>query len=145
MSMPDSGFFLEYEGSGKYITAMEWLWIWQNTSDAMNVNCMKAHENTNDQSKCMFAQETAKFVDVKMMPLQSRFDSWQAGCELQSKDDNLINAYGANLTDNFENLYINSNKQIHSAFLDSCKCLCLYVGVCCILIKFVCKRLSSLW
>ena len=26
MAMPDSGFFLEYEGYGDYISAMQWIW-----------------------------------------------------------------------------------------------------------------------
>ena len=34
-------------------------------------------------------------------PLQSRFDSWQAGCELGSKDAAQMNEYGKNLSSNF--------------------------------------------
>ena len=118
--MPDSGFFLEWEGNGKYITAMNWLINWQNTSAALNKECMDA--NSADTLKCMFAQETAPYENIRMFPLQSRFDSWQSGCELQSNNAADINDYGANLTTNFENMYIKNGKykMMHSGFLDSC-------------------------
>lgn len=120
LAMPDSGFFLEWEGNGKYITAMQWLIEWQNTSAALNQGCMAAHKG--DEYKCMFAQETAPYENIRMFPLQSRFDSWQSGCELGSSDAAQINAYGANLTANFEAMYIKGGDYaaMHSGFLDSC-------------------------
>lgn len=120
LSMPDSGFFLEWEGEGKYITAMNWLLEWQNTSAALNKQCMTA--NTQNPLKCMFAQETAPYENIRMFPLQSRFDAWQQGCELGTNDPTQENIYGNNLTINFENMYIMNGKysSSHSGYLDSC-------------------------
>ena len=87
----------------------------------MNVECMADHK-AEDQHLCMFAQETAPYVHVKMFPLQSRFDSWQTSQELRSSDATLINEYGANMTKVFEANYINNAKygESHAAFFDSC-------------------------
>eukprot|EP01084_Bolivina_argentea_P281690 482005_1 len=121
LSMPDSGFFMEYEGAGKYISGLNWNFIWTNATDAMNKECMADHK-PEDQHLCIFAQETAPYVHVKMFPLQSRYDSWQDGQELRSGNATLINEYGANMTKIFEANYVNNAKygKSHAAFFDSC-------------------------
>eukprot|EP01084_Bolivina_argentea_P281692 482007_1 len=120
LSMPDSGFFLEWEGNGKYVTAMQWLYPYCDTAAAMNKGCMAA--NSGQEWKCMFAQESAPYENIRMFPLQSRFDSWQTGCELGSSNVNDVNDYGTNLTTNFMNMYVNSKQYStgHAGFLDSC-------------------------
>eukprot|EP01084_Bolivina_argentea_P285134 488898_1 len=55
LSMPDSGFFMEYEGAGGYISGLKWNFVWQNASDAMNKECLV--DNVDEPSKCIFAQE----------------------------------------------------------------------------------------
>jgi len=105
LSMPDSGFFLEWEGNGKYVTAMKWLIEWQNTSAALNKECM-ANQKGGEEWRCMLAQENAPYENIRMFPLQSRFDSWQSGCELGLKDANQMNVYGKNLSDNFQEKYM---------------------------------------
>eukprot|EP00484_Ammonia_sp_Unknown_P021804 CAMPEP_0197027668 /NCGR_PEP_ID=MMETSP1384-20130603/7537_1 /TAXON_ID=29189 /ORGANISM="Ammonia sp." /LENGTH=381 /DNA_ID=CAMNT_0042456545 /DNA_START=19 /DNA_END=1161 /DNA_ORIENTATION=+ len=121
LAMPDSGFFLEWQGAGKYVSAMQWLYEWQNTSGAVNQQCIAA--NKENAWKCMFAQETGPYEGIRMFPLQSRFDSWQSDCEAGSKDNATMNEYGANLTTNFMDMYINAGgayASLHSGFLDSC-------------------------
>merc|ERR1719242_1046765 len=121
LSMPDSGFFMEYEGAGKYVSGLNWNFQFGNASAALNKECMADHK-AEDQHLCMFAQETAPYVHVKMFPLQSRFDSWQTGQELRSSDAGQINEYGHNMTNVFFENYINNAKYgtNHAAFFDSC-------------------------
>ncbi len=57
LSVSDSGFFLEWQGSGKYITDMQWLYPYYNTSAALDKGCMAV--NQVGEYKCMFAQEIA--------------------------------------------------------------------------------------
>jgi len=121
LAMPDSGFFLQYEGTGKYVTGLNWVYQYQNASASMNVECMQKHDE-DDKHLCMFAQQTAPYVHVKMFPLQSRFDSWQTDCELESKNPKVINEYGTNFTQIFEATYLNGTqyKEQHAAWLESC-------------------------
>eukprot|EP01084_Bolivina_argentea_P179253 309757_1 len=118
LSIPDSGFFIDYGSPGNYDTCMQWLFDNQNTSIALNQKCM---DNNDDDYKCMFAQYTAPYIENKMMVLQSRFDTWQTGAELRSNNATLINEYGNNLTrvimDTFVNTDVNKNRLL---FLDSC-------------------------
>ena len=60
-------------------------------------------------------------VKSKIFPLQSRYDSWQTGCELGSSDANEINQYGANLTTNFFNLFIDSDYDKRNAAMHHLK------------------------
>ena len=57
LSMPDSGFFMEYEGAGKYVSGLEWNFVFGNASGSLNEECMKIHSAAGHY--CMFAQETA--------------------------------------------------------------------------------------
>lgn len=120
LSMPDSGFFLEVEDRGKFITANQWIYENQNTTASMNPDCLAAYPN--DPFQCNFAQNTVPFIDVPMFALQARFDAWQTSCILQSTNDKQINEYGANFTQIFMSTYINGgdNGHLHGAFLDSC-------------------------
>eukprot|EP01084_Bolivina_argentea_P281693 482008_1 len=118
--MPDSGYFLQWEGNGKYITAMKWVYESSNASASLNKECM--FDNINQPWKCMFAQETAKYMNIRMFPIQPIFDSWQIQQELRSNDAAQINNYGRNLVDNFVNTYVNSQQysHLHGGFLESC-------------------------
>lgn len=118
MTMPDSGFFIESEGGSNYVRSLKWIYEYQNSS--LNVNCMKAHESTNDQYKCIFAQETAPYNNIKMFPLQSRFDSWQLYCEVDNNDNSTVNEYGNNFTTIINEQYRDTYTTLHSGFIDSC-------------------------
>ena len=103
------------------MSGLNWNYEWTNASDAMNRECMADHSDE-DKHLCIFAQETAPYVHVKMFPLQSRYDSWQDSQELISSNATLINEYGANMTKIFETNYINNARydEEHAAFFDSC-------------------------
>ena len=60
-----------------------------------------------------------KYIDTPVFVLQSRFDSWQIGNDLQSHDVDKINAWGNQLTKVlFDNLLLRDVK--HGAYVDSC-------------------------
>eukprot|EP01083_Nonionella_stella_P157954 513394_1 len=120
LGMPDSGWFPKYEGATKYVSGMSWNFVWQNTSEAMNQECMM--HNAKETSKCIFAEETAKYLKVKMFPIQSRFDYWQTLYQLKSSNATLINTYADNMTKVFKRNYANNSEygQKRAAFFDSC-------------------------
>ena len=121
MAMADAGWFMDYEGNGKYADCMRWIFEAQNTSIVLNQKCL---EKNKDGYKCMFAQHTAPFIDSKLMAIQSRFDSWQIGMELVSGDSSEINAYGQQLEKSMmEHFLKNSNLEARERmlYLDSCK------------------------
>ena len=118
MAMPDSGFFIDYAGNGNYDGCMKWIYEWQNTSIALNKDCM----NDTDDYKCMFAQYTAPYIKHKILALQSRFDTYQIQQELVSNNTILINEYGNNLTKIIIDNLINNGtyRNNHYLYLDSC-------------------------
>ena len=125
LALPDSGFFMDYEGEGKYDSCMKWLYEQQNTSIALNKKCLADYEPNGLSWKCMFAAVLAPYIESDMLALQSRFDSYQLGSELGAPDNEKdldCNIYGQNLTDVFMNEYINKvpKRAIHAGFLDSC-------------------------
>eukprot|EP01084_Bolivina_argentea_P206409 352430_1 len=120
LSMPDSGFFLEVQDRGKFITANKWIYENMNTTASMNPDCLKAHAD--DPFQCNFAQNTVQYIDAPMFALQARFDAWQTTCILESANAAKINEYGSNFTTVFMNSYLNGGAYHakHGAFLDSC-------------------------
>lgn len=127
MGLMDSGFFMQYEGTGKYITAMKWLWDNMNMTQGLNTKCMEYYKD--DPFQCMFAENLAPFIDVRTFNMQCRFDKWQQTCELESFDVNSTNEYGMNLTNVYTKMYENANGDMtiarnHGAFLDSCNRHC---------------------
>jgi len=121
-ALPDSGFFLEYETSTqKYVTGMQWVFKNGNCTSGVNQNCIQAHTKTNDTWKCIFAQETAPYIDVPVFALQSRFDSWQLTNILGNTNNNtLVNEYGNTFTKTFNQTFLQTNKNLHGGLLDSC-------------------------
>jgi len=114
--MPDSGFFLDYQGHPAYHSGMSWAFYQQNASSGVDADCIAG--NPGAEWRCMFAEHTAPFIHTPMFPLQSVYDSWQVDNDLGSTDANLINEWGKNLTALVEhNLLTNP---VHGIFLDSC-------------------------
>ena len=63
MALPDCGFFIDYVGNGNYDECMKWGYQWQNTSIALNKECMNAYaqkEGIMDDWKCMFYGSSRK-------------------------------------------------------------------------------------
>lgn len=117
VGMPDSGFFLDYESAKKYHSGMIWVFNQMNATSGVHQGCIAGHSAA-DQWKCMFAQHTAPFITTPMFPLQSEYDSWQTGQDLDSTDAKLINQWGANLTTLIQNNFLKADN--HGIFLDSC-------------------------
>ena len=51
---------------GKFITAMKWVNEWHNTTGALNKECI-ANQQKDKEWKCMLAQETAPYENIKMV------------------------------------------------------------------------------
>ena len=123
MSMPDSGFFLQFEGVGEYIKGWKWKYDNQNLSAILKLEqseCIAENDGDNELN-CVFAQNVAKYLKVKLFALQSRYDSWQLNNELcNTNNDTIVNGYGYNLTVNFLNNFINNKKINSGGYFDSC-------------------------
>ena len=125
MAMPDSGFFLDFAGVGGYVKGWKWKYDHQNLSNDLNIcqpECVDYYTNNGgDIMQCVFAQNIAQFVNVKLFALQGRFDSWQLTHEIcEENNDTASNGYGYNLTVNLLNNFIDTNKSLHFSYLDSC-------------------------
>jgi len=119
VGMPDSGFFLDFEGPPQYHTKMIWTFTWMNATSGVNERCIEAYRRTGDTWRCFFAQYTSPFIAVPIFPLQSEYDSWQVGNILGSKDTAAVNNYGALLTSLFKKNVLDPHSQ-NSVMLDSC-------------------------
>eukprot|EP00048_Salpingoeca_helianthica_P024201 m.30495 g.30495 ORF g.30495 m.30495 type:complete len:442 (-) comp9246_c0_seq1:86-1411(-) len=114
--MPDSGFFLDYQGTPQYHSGMIWAFYQQNSTSGVNQDCIAS--NVGQEWKCMFAPNTAPHVKTPLFALQSQYDSWQVKNDLDSTNTTVINAWGKTLTSLVKsNLLANP---IHGVFLDSC-------------------------
>ena len=87
MSMPDSGFFLQFEGVGEYIKGWQWKYDNQNLSYVLNICQTECVAQQNEELDCVFAQNIAPYLKVKLFALQSRYDSWQLNNELCNTDN----------------------------------------------------------
>jgi hypothetical protein len=123
-AMPDSGFFLEYQGKGQMMTPEKWQWDYMNYTASLNQDCIRG-KGPEFAWYCLFAQETAPYSSVNMFALQSEYDSWQIQGELVSNNAAQINVYGQNLTDTIIATYFTGKyASKHSMFLDSCSHHC---------------------
>ena len=124
-AMPDSGFFLEYQGKGMLMTGVQWQFDYFNSSASLNEDCIK---KKSDEYKylCIFAQETVPYNKYNTLGLQSQYDLWQTGNMLVSGNFGEINDYGQNLSATIFDTYLNNGdyKDNHSIFLSSCAYHC---------------------
>ena len=84
MSMPDSGFFRQFESVGNYVTGWKWKYDNQNLSATLNleqIECVMDNGRDNELN-CLFTENIALYLNVTVFALQSRFDSWQLNHEL---------------------------------------------------------------
>lgn len=70
------------------------------------------------EENCFFAEHTAPHVTTPLFPLQSEYDSWQAGNILGSKDAAQLNAFGKDLTKRYQDNVLRHAR--NGGFLDSC-------------------------
>jgi len=140
VGMPDSGFFLDYEGvvesypedlpyfglrdqAHTYHDNMVWVFTNMNATAGLDADCIDAHTPTGDQWKCIFAEHTAPFISTPTFALQSEYDAWQIGWVLPPNPSAMdIQILGNNITTRLAaNLLSNS---VHGEFLDSCQHHC---------------------
>ncbi len=116
-ALPDSGFFLDYNATenGGYGNLMRWVFSAMNSTNGVPAACRAA--NPDDPAKCIFAEHVAPTLKTPFFPLQSEYDSWQVGNDLDNKTDSAINAYGAMLTQRLQDNLLSTNPQ-NGAFLD---------------------------
>jgi len=116
VGLPDSGFFYEYEGVGQYISGIKMLFEQQNSSDGLNQGCITSHKKSDGQMwKCMFAQESSKFIKTRAFAMQSRFDGWQLTHEIKTSDVAAVNKYGEAVSNVFLQDFLGNSG--HGAFL----------------------------
>jgi len=119
VGLPDSGFFMDYEGPPNYQGYMKWGYSYFNVTSGLNADCVAAYASKPSESwKCYFAQYTSPFIRTPIFALQSRFDAWQIPEILGSRDANLINVFGQNLTVTVINNLLNRPRA--GVWLDSC-------------------------
>ena len=122
MAMADSGWFMDYEGNGKYRDAMQWIFEAQNTSSGLNQKCVES-KGEEEGYQCMFAQHTAPFIQSKFMIIQSQFDQHQIEHELISENVTAINEYGDTLKRNVMEQFVDKKHEDtgqRMLYLDSC-------------------------
>ena len=120
-AMPDSGFFLEYQGKGELMTGVKWIYDNENVTEGINQDCLAAQAKGYEYL-CLFTQEVVPYSFVNVFALQSQYDLWQTGEELVSNDPKEINEYGQNLTATIFETYLTGSK--HAIFLSSCAYHC---------------------
>eukprot|EP00698_Gefionella_okellyi_P004336 TRINITY_DN14011_c0_g1_i1.p1 TRINITY_DN14011_c0_g1~~TRINITY_DN14011_c0_g1_i1.p1 ORF type:complete len:386 (-),score=77.54 TRINITY_DN14011_c0_g1_i1:67-1224(-) len=118
VGLPDSGFFLDFESAANYHNGMMWVFQAMNSTRGVNDECVIAHSRTHDEWMCIFAEHVSPFIRTPLFAMQSQYDAWQIGNDLDSKDPAAINKYGARLTQLVKTNLLNQPQ--HGAFLDSC-------------------------
>lgn len=119
-AMPDSGFLLEYEGAGQFMTGMKWIFDNGNLSASLIQECL---DDKGDENKymCVFVQEMVPYLNLNIFGLQSQYDAWQTSCELMSNSIEKINVYGKNFSKTVFDTYLSGKySDTHYIFLDSC-------------------------
>eukprot|EP01084_Bolivina_argentea_P258666 436173_1 len=127
VSMPDVGFFLEYNGWNgmtQFATKNEHLYNMQNVSSSIVDPICFSNKNLN-ASECIFAQNVAGNIKIPTFILNSQYDSAQANDVLGTGNSNatLLNEYGQNFTRILINLFLDNNNlsgNIYGAYIDSC-------------------------
>jgi len=116
VGLPDSGYFLDYEANpSNYESGMRWVFEYMNSTVGVNQGCVSSES---EPWRCIFAQYSSKYLQTPTFMLNSEYDSWQLGNDLDSTDPKLVNAYGNMLTANVTKYFLASGR--NSGLLDSC-------------------------
>jgi len=119
VGLPDSGFFLAYQGPPNFLGYMTWGYHYFNVSMGLNSDCVAAYASKPAESyKCYFAQYTSPFIRTPIFILQSRYDAWQVPNILGTSNVAAVNQFGANLTADVTNNLLTLPRA--GAWLDSC-------------------------
>jgi hypothetical protein len=119
VGMPDSGFFLDFEGPPQYHSKMIWTFTWMNATSGVNDKCIASYQRNGEEWHCFFAQHTSPFITTPIFPLQSEYDSWQVSNDLGSNNPTAVNSYGRSLVDLVRDNLL-APHAADSVFLDSC-------------------------
>jgi len=123
VGLPDSGFFMDYEGPPKYHSGMFWVFDQMNCTLGVNSDCIDYYKSKSlNTANCYFAQHTSPFIRTPIFPLQSRFDAWQIPYILGSNNPTLISEFGRNLTSQVFNMLLPYPRA--GVWLDSCEHHC---------------------
>lgn len=127
-AMPDSGFFLDYNATANkgYGSLMRWVFSAMNSSGGVPAACIAA--NSDDPARCIFAEHVVPYSKVPLFPLQSKYDSWQIGNDLDNKTPAAINAWGTKLRGLVEENLLGPTR-LNGVFLDSCNHHCGEWGI----------------
>ena len=126
VSMPDVGFFLEYngwQGKTQWADKMRSIFAMQNVSSSISdYMCFAKDWNA---SECVFAQNIAGDNLVATFVLNSQYDAYQAQSILGTGTANatLLNEYGHNFTRILTDSYLARNGEagdIYGAYIDGC-------------------------
>jgi Pectinacetylesterase len=80
--LPDSGYFLDsanVDGVAVYSKQMRDVFHFQQCEGGVDKSCVEHYSSTpgGDVASCMFAQHVYPHISARIMPLQSKYDSWQ--------------------------------------------------------------------
>uniref|UniRef100_A0A6B2L9L2 Pectin acetylesterase n=1 Tax=Arcella intermedia TaxID=1963864 RepID=A0A6B2L9L2_9EUKA len=117
--LPDSGFFIDYQGNEKsrmVSAALRWIFKYSNGTKNLKSDCRAAHPT--DPEICGFSHVIAPYVSTPLFPLQSQFDEWQVHTLLNTLDPSIVNPYGAIIKNDFMSAVL--SKPENGCFLDSC-------------------------
>jgi len=129
VGMPDSGFFLRYNATAhnptiplSYEDLMRWVYARMNAS-AFDFAPACAAVNGADPARCIFAEGVSPTLAAPFFPLQSEYDSWQVGNDLDVKptDNAAIQTYGDDLVKRYTRDLVGNPAGVpHAGTVDSC-------------------------
>eukprot|EP01124_Arcella_intermedia_P010495 TRINITY_DN1699_c0_g1_i1.p1 TRINITY_DN1699_c0_g1~~TRINITY_DN1699_c0_g1_i1.p1 ORF type:complete len:359 (+),score=55.83 TRINITY_DN1699_c0_g1_i1:27-1103(+) len=117
--LPDSGFFIDYQGTEKSkLVSAAFRWNLHYSNGTMNLNgaCRAAHAS--DPEVCGFAAVLVPYISTPLFPLQSQYDAWQIQNLLGTVDPAVVNPYGGLVKDAFKSAVLGKGE--NGCFMDSC-------------------------
>jgi len=136
VAMPDGGFFYDATeelpqppGAMSYDEIMRGNFEDFQAEGGVNADCVKAMGQWGrDKANCYFAQYTASFVTTPLFALQSPYDAWQIGNEVDAGASDLhIRAYGERVVDAIKTALFNptnTRNAQNGGFINYCKYHC---------------------
>ena len=122
VAMPDSGFFMDYEGEVvNYHSFMKFAFENMNSREGVNKKCVDYY-GLNEDWKCFFAEHTLPFVESPVFILQPKYDSWQIQEILGKYDATSVQNFGNEFMRRVRDSFLTFEK--NSGFIDSCNHHC---------------------
>lgn len=123
VGMPDSGFFLNYDGPLHYPLGMQGVYLLHNSSAGVLPSCYDFYKQTGEDWKCLFAQYTAPFIQTPLFLLQSLYDTWQVWVVLNQSEPAAIRMFAGLLREQLAKDVLSNPR--HGNFLDACPHHCI--------------------